>query len=171
MNRNALIAVIIAILVIGGIWYYSAQGPADDAVGTAPETTTEPAATETAPAATETAPAATETAPAATETAPAATETAPAATETAPAATETAPAATETAPATTTETAPAAPSGDIAALLDPATFDADKLIAAVDASTLDDATKATLRTAIEGARNDPAAVPAVIDQVKAAMGM
>lgn len=150
MNRNALIAVIIAILVIGGIWYYSAQGPADDAVGTAPETTTEPAATETAPAAT---------------------ETAPAATETAPAATETAPAATETAPATTTETAPAAPSGDIAALLDPATFDADKLIAAVDASTLDDATKATLRTAIEGARNDPAAVPAVIDQVKAAMGM
>lgn len=157
MNRNALIAVIIAILVIGGIWYYSAQGPADDAVGTAPETTTEPAATETAPAAT--------------ETAPAATETAPAATETAPAATETAPAATETAPATTTETAPAAPSGDIAALLDPATFDADKLIAAVDASTLDDATKATLRTAIEGARNDPAAVPAVIDQVKAAMGM
>ena len=136
MNRNALIAVIIAILVIGGIWYYSAQGPADDAVGTAPETTTEPAATETAPAAT-----------------------------------ETAPAATETAPAATTETAPAAPSGDIAALLDPATFDADKLIAAVDASTLDEATKATLKTAIEGARNDPAAVPAVIDQVKAAMGM
>ena len=61
--------------------------------------------------------------------------------------------------------------GDIAALLDPATFDADKLIAAVDTSTLDDATKTTLKTAIEGARNNPGAVQAVIDQVKAAMGM
>lgn len=77
---------------------------------------------------------------------------------------------TETAPATTTETT-AAPAGDIAALLDPATFDADKLIAAVDTSTLDDATKTTLKTAIEGARNNPGAVQAVIDQVKAAMGM
>jgi len=91
--------------------------------------------------------------------------------------TTTAPAATTestTAPAATTETtteAPAAPAGDIAALLDPAAFDADKLIGAVDASSLDDATKATLKTAIEGARNNPAAVQAVIDQVKAAMGM
>jgi hypothetical protein len=80
---------------------------------------------------------------------------------------------TTTAPAATTETttAPAAAAGDIAALLDPATFDADKLIAAVDASTLADATKSTLKTAIEGARNNPGAVQAVIDQVKAAMGM
>jgi len=78
---------------------------------------------------------------------------------------------TTTAPAATTETTTTAPAGDIAALLDPATFDADKLIAAVDTSTLDDATKATLKTAIEGARNNPGAVQAVIDQVKAAMGM
>ena len=85
--------------------------------------------------------------------------------------TTTAPAETTTAPAATTETTTTAPAGDIAALLDPATFDADKLIAAVDTSTLDDATKATLKTAIEGARNNPGAVQAVIDQVKAAMGM
>ncbi len=85
--------------------------------------------------------------------------------------TTTAPAETTTAPAATTETTTTAPAGDIAALLDPATFDADKLIAAVDTSTLDDATKATLKAAIEGARNNPGAVQAVIDQVKAAMGM
>lgn len=87
--------------------------------------------------------------------------------------TTTAPAATTettTAPAATTETT-TAPAGDIAALLDPANFDADKLIAAVDTSTLDDATKTTLKAAIEGARNNPGAVQAVIDQVKAAMGM
>ena len=80
-------------------------------------------------------------------------------------------AASAPAVAETTTEAPAAPAGDIAALLDPAAFDADKLIGAVDASSLDDATKATLKTAIEGARNNPAAVQAVIDQVKAAMGM
>jgi len=148
MNRT--IAILAAIVVAIAVWYFGFRTQPEVApeATTTTETTTAPAATTestTAPATT-------------TET-----TTAPAAT------TE-----TTTAPAATTETtteAPAAPAGDIAALLDPAAFDADKLIGAVDASSLDDATKATLKTAIEGARNNPAAVQAVIDQVKAAMGM
>ncbi len=148
MNRT--IAILAAIVVAIAVWYFGFRTQPEVApeATTTTETTTAPAATTestTAPATT-------------TET-----TTAPATT------TE-----TTTAPAATTETtteAPAAPAGDIAALLDPAAFDADKLIGAVDASSLDDATKATLKTAIEGARNNPAAVQAVIDQVKAAMGM
>lgn len=139
---NRTIAILAAIVAVILVWYFGFRSQ--------PEVVPE-ATTTTAPAETTTAPAAT------TET-----TTAPAAT------TE-----TTTAPAATTETttAPAAPAGDIAALLDPATFDADKLIAAVDTSTLDDATKTSLKAAIEGARNNPGAVQAVIDQVKAAMGM
>jgi len=158
MNRT--IAILAAIVVAIAVWYFGFRTQPEVApeATTTTETTTAPAATTestTAPAAT------TET-----TTAPATTTE----TTTAPAATT----ETTTAPAATTETtteAPAAPAGDIAALLDPAAFDADKLIGAVDASSLDDATKATLKTAIEGARNNPAAVQAVIDQVKAAMGM
>jgi len=158
MNRT--IAILAAIVVAIAVWYFGFRTQPEVApeATTTTETTTAPAATTestTAPATT------TET-----TTAPAATTE----TTTAPAATT----ETTTAPAATTETtteAPAAPAGDIAALLDPAAFDADKLIGAVDASSLDDATKATLKTAIEGARNNPAAVQAVIDQVKAAMGM
>jgi len=158
MNRT--IAILAAIVVAIAVWYFGFRTQPEVApeATTTTETTTAPAATTestTAPATT------TET-----TTAPATTTE----TTTAPAATT----ETTTAPAATTETtteAPAAPAGDIAALLDPAAFDADKLIGAVDASSLDDATKATLKTAIEGARNNPAAVQAVIDQVKAAMGM
>ncbi|WP_413873167.1 hypothetical protein [Albidovulum sp.] len=147
MNRT--VAILAAILVVLAVWYFGfrSQPVVTPEATTTTETTTAPATT------TETT-----TAPATT------TET-----TTAPATTT----ETTTAPAATTETttAPAAAAGDIAALLDPATFDADKLIAAVDASTLDDAAKSTLKTAIEGARNNPGAVQAVIDQVKAAMGM
>ena len=158
MNRT--IAILAAIVVAIAVWYFGFRTQPEVApeATTTTETTTAPAAkteSTTAPATT------TET-----TTAPATTTE----TTTAPAATT----ETTTAPAATTETtteAPAAPAGDIAALLDPAAFDADKLIGAVDASSLDDATKATLKTAIEGARNNPAAVQAVIDQVKAAMGM
>ncbi|MEI2805169.1 hypothetical protein [Albidovulum sp.] len=162
MNRT--IAILAAIVVVIAVWYFGFRSQpevvpeATTTTETAPATTTE---TTTAPAATTE----TTTAPATTTE----TTTAPATTTettTAPATTT----ETTTAPATTTETT-AAPAGDIAALLDPATFDADKLIAAVDTSTLDDATKTTLKTAIEGARNNPGAVQAVIDQVKAAMGM
>ncbi|WP_413870918.1 hypothetical protein [Albidovulum sp.] len=138
---NRTIAILAAIVVVIAVWYFGFRSQPE----VAPEATTTTETT-TAPAA-----------PAAT------TET----TTTAPATTT----ETTTAPAATTETTTTAPAGDIAALLDPATFDADKLIAAVDTSTLDDATKATLKTAIEGARNNPGAVQAVIDQVKAAMGM
>ena len=158
MNRT--LAILAAIVVAIAVWYFGFRTQPEVApeATTTTETTTAPAAT------TESTPAPATTTE--TTTAPATTTE----TTTAPAATT----ETTTAPAATTETtteAPAAPAGDIAALLDPAAFDADKLIGAVDASSLDDATKATLKPAIEGARNNPAAVQAVIDQVKAAMGM
>jgi hypothetical protein len=41
----------------------------------------------------------------------------------------------------------------------------------IDASTLDDATKTTLKAAVTAAGTDPAAITAVIAQVKTALGM
>ncbi|MCB2132759.1 MAG: hypothetical protein KDD95_10120, partial [Rhodobacteraceae bacterium] len=60
---------------------------------------------------------------------------------------------------------------DIGAALDPANFDAEKVKGAIDASTLDDATKSTLKTAVDGAAANPALVQTVVDQVKAALGL
>lgn len=66
--------------------------------------------------------------------------------------------AASTAAAATTEAAPAA-------------FDADAMTAQVDASTLDDVTKTTLKAAISAAKANPALVQGAMDQVKAALGM
>ena len=44
-----------------------------------------------------------------------------------------------------------------------------KITAAIDASALDAATKATLKTAVEKAKDAPALLPAVLEQVKAAL--
>jgi hypothetical protein len=82
-------------------------------------------------------------------------------------------AAADAAAATTeavTEGAAAATDG-AAAALDPATFNADAVIALIDGSTVDDATKATLKTAVEAARANPALVADTVAQVKTALGM
>ena len=55
--------------------------------------------------------------------------------------------------------------------VDPAAFDAAKINAMIAASTLDDATKATLKAGVVAAATNPALVQGAIDAVKAAMGM
>ena len=67
--------------------------------------------------------------------------------------------------------AAAAAGNAAAAALDPANFNADSVIALIDGSALDDATKATLKTAVEAAKANPALVAATLAQVKAALGM
>ncbi|MFD1808842.1 hypothetical protein ACFSHQ_14055 [Gemmobacter lanyuensis] len=59
----------------------------------------------------------------------------------------------------------------MAAVLDPANFDAAKISGLIDASTLDDATKGTLKAAVDGAAKNPALVEATVQQVKTALGM
>ena len=57
------------------------------------------------------------------------------------------------------------------AALDPAAYDAAKVTAVIDGSTLDDATKASLKSAVTMAGNDPIKLADVIAQVKKALGM
>jgi predicted negative regulator of RcsB-dependent stress response len=79
-------------------------------------------------------------------------------------------AAEEAAAATTTAATTAVT--DAAAALDPAKFDAAKITAMIDASTtLDDATKTTLKAAVTAAAGNPALVQGAIDQVKKALGL
>jgi hypothetical protein len=67
--------------------------------------------------------------------------------------------------------AAAATTAAATAALDPAAFNADSVVALIDGSTLDDATKTTLKTAVEAARANPALVADTIAQVKTALGM
>jgi hypothetical protein len=76
----------------------------------------------------------------------------------------------EAAAAAATEAATDALAG-AAAALDPATFNADSVVGLIDGSTLDDATKATLKTAVEAARANPALVAETLAQIKTALGM
>ena len=76
--------------------------------------------------------------------------------------------AASTAAAATTEAASTAAAATTEAA---APFDADALTAKVDASTLDDATKTTLKAAIAAAKANPALVQAAMDQVTKALGM
>ena len=69
-----------------------------------------------------------------------------------------------------TGTAPEALSG-LVAMLDPANFDATKLSAALDATTLDESTRMTLKTLVEAAGANPAMVDTAITQIKAALGL
>jgi hypothetical protein len=87
--------------------------------------------------------------------------------------TEGAAAATEAVTEAVTEGAAAATEAvtDAAAALDPANFNADSVVALIDGSTLDDAVKTTLKTAVEAARANPALVADTIAQVKTALGM
>jgi hypothetical protein len=57
------------------------------------------------------------------------------------------------------------------AALDPAAYDAAKVTAVIDGSTLDDATKASLKSAVTMAGTDPIKQTDVIAQVKKALGM
>jgi polyisoprenoid-binding protein YceI len=142
MNRTVIIGAIVVLLAAGGYYQFSYK-PAQEAAAEA-----QAAADQTAAAAQA----------AADEAAAAAAATTEAVTEGAEAATE---AVTEGAAAVT----------DAAAALDPANFNADSVVALIDGSSLDDATKTTLKTAVEAARSNPALVADTIAQVKTALGM
>ena len=60
---------------------------------------------------------------------------------------------------------------DALAALDPANFDATTITGLIDASALDEATKATLKTAVTAAASNPALVAETVAQVKAALGL
>ena len=164
MNRTVIIGAIV--IILAGLGYYQfSYKPAQQAAmeQEAAAKAAEAAAAEAAAAeaaAAEAAAAATDAATTATD---AATDTVEGATE---AVTEGAAAATEAA----TEGA-AAVTDAAAAALDPANFNADAVIALIDGSTVDDATKATLKTAVEAAKANPALVADTIAQVKTALGM
>ena len=170
MNRTVLIGAIVVILAGSG-YYQLVYKPqvAKEMVAEAEKKAAEAAAAAEAQAAEAAAAAeaqAAETAAAAEAAAATATE---AATEGAAAATE---AVTEGAAATEAATEGAAAVTDAAAAaLDPANFNADAVIALIDGSTVDDATKATLKTAVEAAKANPALVADTIAQVKTALGM
>ena len=63
------------------------------------------------------------------------------------------------------------PAAEAAAALDPANFDAAKVGMMIEASSLDAATKATLKAGVDAAATNPAAVEAALAAVKAALGM
>ena len=93
-----------------------------------------------------------------------------AAEEAAAKAAEEAAAAAKAAAATATEAATTM-AADAAAALNPAAFDAVKVTALIDASSLDDAMKTTLKSAVTAAAGNPALVQGTIDQVKKALGL
>lgn len=142
MNKNVLIAAIVVLVAAVGYYQFS-YAPAQRAA-------TEAAAAEEA---------ATAAATAAEEAAAAAAAEAEAA---AAAAAEEAAAAATTATEAVTDAMPA---------LDAATFDPVAIAGMIDASALDDATKATLKAAVTAAGSDPAAITAVIAQVRTALGL
>jgi hypothetical protein len=149
MNRSVIIGAIVVLLAAGGYYQFSYK-PAQEA---------EAAATAAAAQAEADAKAAEEAAAKAAEEAAAAAQ--KAADEAAAAAAATTEAATDAATAVT----------DAAAALDPANFNADSVVALIDGSSLDDAMKATLKTAVEAAKANPALVADTIAQVKTALGM
>jgi hypothetical protein len=186
MNRTVIIGAIVVLLGVGGgyqFWYkpnQEAQLLADAQAEAAAAAAAEAAAAEAAAAeaaaaeaaaaeaaAAEAAAAAAAATEAAAEGAAAATE---AVTEGAAAATEAATDAAAGAAEVVTEGA-AAVTDAAAAALDPANFNADGVVALIDGSSLDDATKTTLKTAVEAARANPALVADTVAQVKAALGM
>ena len=79
-------------------------------------------------------------------------------------------AAEEAAAAKVAEDAAAAKAA-AAATLDPANFDAAKVTMLIDASTLDDAAKTTLKAGVTAAAADPALVAGAVAAVKTALGM
>jgi hypothetical protein len=135
MNKNVIIAAIVALAAAGGYYQFS-YAPAQKAAAEAT----------------------------------AAADAAAAAAKAAEEATAAAAAEAEAAAAAAAEEATAAAAAAVPAL-DAATFDATAVAGLIDASALDDATKATLKAAVTAAGADPAAITAVIAQVKTALGM
>lgn len=160
MNRTVLIGAIVVLLAAGG-WYQFSYKPAQE------QAMIEEAAAKAAEAAA--AEAAAAEAAAAEAAAAAAAEAEAAAAAAAAAATEAATAATDAATEGAAAVADAAT--DAMAALDPANFNADSVVALIDGSSLDDATKTTLKTAVEAARANPALVAETVAQVKTALGM
>jgi colicin import membrane protein len=156
MNRTVLIGAIVVLLAAGG-WYQFSYKPAQE------QAMIEEAAAKAAEAA------AAEAAAAEAAAAEAAAAAAAEAAAAAAAATEAATAATEAVTEGAAAVADAAT--DAIAALDPANFNADSVVALIDGSSLDDATKTTLKTAVEAARANPALVAETIAQVKSALGM
>ncbi len=162
MNKTVLIGAVI--VVAAGLGYYQfSYKPAQDAAAAAMKAADEAAAK----AAEEAAAKAAADAAAAEEAAKkAAEEAAAAAAGAAQATTEAAGAAVEAATGAVTDAAAA-----FQGLLDPAAFDADKMIAAIDGSALEQGVKDTLKAAVTAAKANPSLVQGAIDQVKAAMGL
>lgn len=78
----------------------------------------------------------------------------------------------------TTEAASSVSSGtpsiapdDLSNLLTVDGFDYDKVVTAIDASSLDTAQKLTLKTGLDQAQNNPAVLSGMLDQIKGAMGL
>ena len=166
MNRTVLIGAIVVLLAAGGYYQFSYK-PAQEAA--ALKAAEEKAAAEAAAAEAAAAEAAAKAAAEAEAAAAAAAEAQAAAAAEAEAAAAAATEAVEGAAEAVTEGAGAAV--DAAAALDPANFNADAVVALIDGSTLDDATKTTLKTSVEAARANPALVADTVAQVKAALGM
>ena len=112
---------------------------------------------------------ATDTADAATDMATDATDAATdMATDTAEAATD---AATDTAAAATDMAEDAAGGFDIASLLTPETFDADKISEWIDTQEFGPLVSTPLKAAVEAAGDNPDMISGVIDQIKEAAGL
>jgi colicin import membrane protein len=79
--------------------------------------------------------------------------------------------ATNAASAVTEAVTGAADAMDPSKLLDATSFDAAKVTALIDGSSLDDSTKTTLKSAVEAAASNPLLLQGVLDQVKSAMGL
>ena len=146
MNRNVLIGLVL-ILLAGGAYYQFAYKPGKVAEMAA---AAEAAATKAADEAAATAKAAEDAAAA----------------EAKKVADEAAAAAAAGAAVTEGTTAT-----DAMAVLDPANFDAVKISAMIDASTLDAGVKTTLKAGIEAAAADPGKIAGALAAVKTAMGM
>lgn len=142
MNRNVLIGLVL-ILLAGGAYYQFAYKPGKVAEMAA---AAEAAATKAADEAAATAKAAEDAA-------------------------ATAKAAEEAAAAAGTAVTEGTAATDAMAVLDPANFDAVKISAMIDASTLDAGVKTTLKAGIEAAAADPSKIAGALAAVKTAMGM
>lgn len=148
MNKNLIIAVVVLVLAVGG-YYQFVSKPAKEAAAAVQAEADAAAAVKA-------------------EADAAAAKVAEEAAAAAKAAEEAAAAATAAATTAATD-ATAAVTTALDDLLKPENFDAAKITAAIDASPLDAATKTTLKTAVEKAKATPALLPAVLEQVKAAL--
>lgn len=78
--------------------------------------------------------------------------------------------ATEAASSVSSGTPSIAPD-DLSSLLTVDGFDYDKVVTAIDASSLDTAQKLTLKTGLDQAKDNPAVLSGMLDQIKGAMGL